>query len=188
MTDFYRQLSGDIAATVEEHGSAQLKTSAGFAEQLQRRYDGFRRDSAIESLTILDPQDELYGWGFYLHHCVSITPIDPTPVIDEKLTGRAFQRATRIARQEQKVWFRVRITPEPQPTVAMLIVRATTQPLVLANTDIYKIRQRIARLLTQNIPVDFAEKLRELRVEECATGVRVGRMPFRIEPIPPEDS
>ena len=67
MTDFYRQLSGDIAATVEEHGSAQLKTSAGFAEQLQRRYDGFRRDSAIESLTILDPQDELYGWGFYLH-------------------------------------------------------------------------------------------------------------------------
>ena len=184
--NFYRELCGRIAATVEEHGTAQLRVSMSFAAQLQRRYDGFRRDSAIETFTLLDPHDELFGWGFYLNHVVNISPIDPEPEIDKTLIGDKYRKARLEALQKQSVWFQVRLSSKPQPTLAMMLIRATVAPVLIGDTTERRIRNRLRRLERQRIPIDVIEKLRKLRLTEEPLGIRVAMRSFEIEPIPSE--
>lgn len=169
---------------VEEEGSARVKLSHAQAETYGRLYLGLKFMSAVESLTLLAPSDELYGWGNYARHEVRVVPLGTVEAIP---LNAAPDQAKELRLQQKRgrpAWLEVRETAEIIATTKMYLIHAITAPTLVPNSTTIRLSARRTKLRYRMDDPGIAEQLGRLAFRQRGPDVWAGIINRQIEKIP----
>lgn len=168
----------------EEEGSARVTLSVAQAETYARLYLGIKLEAAIASLELLEETDELYGWGIYAKHAVSVKP-KRLPVQYPLDTPEDTLKALRLEeKRNTNAWLEVRVQKEISATMKMYLVRATVSPVIVPDMVVRGIMTRRKKLLAKVLDPSLQERINHLTFRQRGSDVWIGIIDRRIEKIP----